>query len=328
MLVTEEALVGVRKVIREELYREKIAEPSRSVSEIGAMTAKEMKRELSQLGLDFVTNMEPKFRSEIKKLASERKKRPEFNIRNMKKRLAEEKSWEKSIAREETHRKNSIAREEARRRGVEKIDRRDLNETVHQRDQRLRRNELARIRRAKKKEVAARLLDLTPVLQETALRGMVSCYIIKPTVAYDPVPFLEAVRPKVQELLDGLRGNKSRNIRIGLICLMGKEQNGKETEKEATFTTGNYKLHGERRTQIHPYVISADTESFLKKKKEDIEKDNNPKASGTEELHEHIMNSYCMKSETIQHISVHKLQCISDRKLTIPFPWKRCLIIK
>ncbi|CAB3991946.1 Hypothetical predicted protein [Paramuricea clavata] len=89
MLVTEEALVEVRKVIREEvrpkpmtvvqlrtvfrkvlipygcnprksyileLYRIKVAEPSRSVLEIENMMAVEMKRELSRLGLDFLTN--------------------------------------------------------------------------------------------------------------------------------------------------------------------------------------------------------------------------------------------------------------------------------
>ncbi|CAB4020686.1 Hypothetical predicted protein [Paramuricea clavata] len=286
MLMLEDAMVEVREVIRKEvkpkpitvkqlklifrkvqifyvhnpkrsyllqMYREKVAEPPRPVSEIEVMSAKEMKRELSRLGLNFLTvmsktvlkkilvdnaiqnkDLKPKpFEwdhrigrhwfamsqwyftrklttepftiwadvkredggiscNEIKKLASERKKRREFNIRNTKRRLAEEVSWEKSIAREETRRKNSIAREETcrknsiareevRRRGVvrrekaaekrrvleekrrvrkEKTDRRDLNETVRQRDQRLRRNELARIRRAKKKELTARLLDL------------------------------------------------------------------------------------------------------------------------------------------------------------------------
>ncbi|CAB3994839.1 Hypothetical predicted protein [Paramuricea clavata] len=90
MLMTEEAMVETRRVIREEvkpkpltvkqlklilgkvrihydynpkrshllqLYREKVAEPPRSVSEIEVMTAIEMKRELSRLGLDFLTNM-------------------------------------------------------------------------------------------------------------------------------------------------------------------------------------------------------------------------------------------------------------------------------
>ncbi|CAB4038525.1 Hypothetical predicted protein, partial [Paramuricea clavata] len=243
MLKLEEAIVERSELLQ--MYRKKIAEPPRPVSEIEVMTLKEMKRELSRLGLDFVTVMKK------------------------------------------------------RRVRKEKIDRRDLNETVHQRNQRLRRDELARTRRAKKKELAARLLDLAPVLQETALRGMVSRYTITLTVAYNPVPFLEAVHLKVQELLDGLRGKESRNV-------------------------------------------GGDTESFLKKKREDIERieeDNNPKASGTKELHKHIMNSYCfhtvctnediMKSETIRRTSVHELQCISDRfvndvvgkKGVYPYEW-------
>ncbi|CAB4008992.1 Hypothetical predicted protein [Paramuricea clavata] len=83
-------------------------------------------------------------------------------------------------------------------------------------------------------------------------------------------------------------------------------------------------FEGVRKMQIHPYVINADTESFLKKK-EKVGRINRKKlkGSGRKHLHDHVMNSYCfhtvstnedrMKSETVQKTSVHELQCISDR---------------
>ncbi|CAB3977410.1 Hypothetical predicted protein [Paramuricea clavata] len=90
MLKLEEALIEAREVIRREVkpkpmnvkqlrlilekicapydynprrshllkrYREEIAEPPPTISAIGVMTSKEMKRELSRLGLNFMTNM-------------------------------------------------------------------------------------------------------------------------------------------------------------------------------------------------------------------------------------------------------------------------------
>ncbi|CAB4016846.1 uncharacterized transposon-derived [Paramuricea clavata] len=128
---------------------------------------------------------------------------------------------------------------------LEAIRRKQSTETIVQRDRRLRRNERARVRNAEKREAARRYFELTPVLDDSAIRGMVRRYRIEPTTAYDPIPFLEAVRPRVRELLDELRGSRSRNIRLEFVCLMGKElEGGREELKEVSFITGNFKLHG------------------------------------------------------------------------------------
>ncbi|CAB4008990.1 Hypothetical predicted protein [Paramuricea clavata] len=98
MLKLEEALIEAREVIRREVkpkpmnvkqlrlilekicvsydynprrshllkrYREEIAEPPPQVSEIEVMTSKEMKKELSRLGLNFMTNMRKSVLKEI-----------------------------------------------------------------------------------------------------------------------------------------------------------------------------------------------------------------------------------------------------------------------
>ncbi|CAB4008991.1 Hypothetical predicted protein [Paramuricea clavata] len=211
-----------------------------------------MSRYSSKDNLPFLRRMHDVF------LDNERRSRKESEVRE--KRVSQEtreggKSWEKSIRKEEARRRGIInreraaekrrVREEKKQAGREKIRLRDLNETVVQRERRLRRNERERTRRRKKREAEARYLELTPFREDSAIRGMVERYRIEPTTAFDVLTFLELARPRVRGLLDGLRGNMSSNIRLELICLMGKElEDGREELKEASFITGNYKLHG------------------------------------------------------------------------------------
>ncbi|CAB4035602.1 Hypothetical predicted protein [Paramuricea clavata] len=158
-------------------------------------------------------------------LDNERRSRKESEVREKRARQKTReggKSWEKSIRKEEARRRGIINRERAaeKRRVLEekkqasreKIRLRDLNETVVQRERRLRRNEYERTRRRKKREAEARYLELTPFREDSAIRGMVERYRIEPTTAFDVLTFLELARPRVRELLDGLRGRTSRNI--------------------------------------------------------------------------------------------------------------------
>ncbi|CAB4011569.1 Hypothetical predicted protein [Paramuricea clavata] len=239
---------------------------------------------------------------------------------NRRGRIRREKAAEKKRAKEEQNQRGKIIRERAAEKKREKEKRkqanqekkrlRDLNETVIQRERRLRRNEYERTRRRKKKEAEARYLELTPIQENSAIRGMVEKYKIEPTTAFDVLTFLELVRPRVRELLDGLRGNMSRNIRLELICLMGKELvDGKEELKEVNFMTENYKLHGvgtltdEIWEQMKDKILLEFSRYVLKR---------------VQRLFIHVgkfipTNEDRMKSETVRRTSVHELQCISDR---------------
>ncbi|CAB3977411.1 Hypothetical predicted protein [Paramuricea clavata] len=254
-------------------------------------------------------------------LDNERRSKKESEVREKKARQKTReggKSWEKSIEREEARCRGIInreraaekkrVREEKKKASREKIRLRDLNETVIQRERRLRRNEYERTRRRKKREAEARYLELTPFREDSAIRGMVERYRIEPTTAFDVLTFLELVRPRVRELLDGLRGRTSRNIRLELICLMGKElEDGREELKEASFITGNYKLHG----------IDTLTVVIWEQMKDKIllEFSRYQKGGSNFVLKrvQRFKNEDRMKSETVQKTSVHELQCISDR---------------
>ncbi|CAB4003414.1 Hypothetical predicted protein [Paramuricea clavata] len=180
-----------------------------------------MSRYSSKDNLPFLRQMHDVF------LDNERRSKKEANTREKEvrqKAREEARGWEKSIGKEEARRRGVIireraaekkrVREEKKQAGREKIRLRDLGETIIQRERRLRRNERERTRRRKKREAEVRYLELTPIQEASAIRGMVEKYRIEPRTAFDVLTFMELVKPRVRELLDGLRGNRSRNIRF------------------------------------------------------------------------------------------------------------------
>ena len=200
----------------------------------------------------------PKFRTQIRLLAQQHKRQRQQNERAVRRERDEQRRWRNTIAAEEKRRlaedrgqirEERKRMEEERRRIREKAKRlRDMNETLEQRERRLRRNEKARERRVRKAE-ELRIANevLTPVLSKKALKGMAMKYVITPVQTYEPVSFLRKAENAVIELLNGLRGTQARNVRVRLVCEMVRTnpETGQDEITDAGFATGNWKLYGE-----------------------------------------------------------------------------------